>query len=838
MLRLLGGLFRRKETDPESMPEERWSADFSRPRRARFPEESAPEYAASFVRGALELRLRKARVFAWVQNPLFRYSDFVAEALVRIPAPKDGESPYAAAGLLFRCSDERSYYSFLVSTKGFFRVDAVFNGSPLPLVGWTETPEETDAAAGVRLRVVALGDRLTFTVDDRWAAELSDGTLSEGRVGFAAASYDDRPGAAARLEAFRIDSRRLEAEAAHYRWNSYVRVDPAGRSRLASTFLSMGQPLSALVQLKRAWRTAGRAAGTQRSPADLLLAAECAMRLSLYPEAEEYLDRCVEADDGGADARRAVAEKAKLLYLSNRFDELREHAAEAAELYPEDATLRTLLGHACWNLGAWEAASAAYEQARELDGKAGLVALNAARARDRLGDGEGAFVRYLEAARAFLRDRMHDDLEQALPRLRELRPGDPAVLAVSGKHAYAREDWETAEAELRASLAAAAPGAEDSAACYLLALLLIRRGKRPEALPLLEKAVSLEAGYAPYRFRLAECRFLLSGDGDDPRVKEDLSAALALAPEDGWTANLAAQVAAARGDAAEAARYAETAAAALPDEPAVLVNRAEIAFLEGASGAALALLDRDDPAGVLANEAGNILVRMDRLEEAEAAYGRALAAAPAEPDFLRNRASCLVRLDRYGEADELLAKLAEIDPGARTLDLIAYVAIKKGEYPRAEAAYRVGLERFPEDKALLAGLAWTYLSMARWQAAEQAVAALEALMGDRNAPAVAELRERLTEATTRRVGCASCGRFWRVPKDAPPAPSFRLVAEPPDELPAGTCARCGKTYCIGCGKNRLADGRFVCPECGERLKLMDEGLKKLVSDWANAAAPK
>jgi transposase-like protein len=62
---------------------------------------------------------------------------------------------------------------------------------------------------------------------------------------------------------------------------------------------------------------------------------------------------------------------------------------------------------------------------------------------------------------------------------------------------------------------------------------------------------------------------------------------------------------------------------------------------------------------------------------------------------------------------------------------------------------------------------------------------------------------------------------------------MRLFAMPPDELPAGSCPRCGKTWCIGCAKRFLDDdGRFLCPDCGSHLKLGDEGLKKLVYAWA------
>jgi predicted RNA-binding Zn-ribbon protein involved in translation (DUF1610 family) len=91
----------------------------------------------------------------------------------------------------------------------------------------------------------------------------------------------------------------------------------------------------------------------------------------------------------------------------------------------------------------------------------------------------------------------------------------------------------------------------------------------------------------------------------------------------------------------------------------------------------------------------------------------------------------------------------------------------------------------------------------------------------------------MEEATTRLVACASCGIEWRVRKNPEPVPPLRLYAMPPDDMPAGTCPACGKSYCVGCRKDALDEaGRFTCPECGKTLKLSDEGVKELIYLWA------
>ncbi len=831
----------RVSPDPDALVEEKWTFDFARPRLRRFEEETQPTYSAFFAHKALVLRLTQAGRIAWVEDPLYRYADLALEGELRFEAG----SGYAAAGFQFRRADEHSYYSLLVSVRGYFRLDVIFNGSPMHLIGWTEIPDfEPYGKPPIRLRLIALGDRITVVINNRWSGEIVDDTIPSGKIGFTLASYEADPdrdaGSAfccgAVLERLNIDSRSIQVEALHLRWNTLIKVDPAARFSLAGTFSAMGQPMSALVQLKRAWKRPGR----QRTQPELLLAATCALQLSLLEEAEDYLDRCVEADSESGEARRALAEKAKLLYLDGRFGELKTYAEEALRFFPEDATLHTLLGHAFSHLGAFSPAAAAYDAALQKDPDNGLVAQNAAQAYEKLALPAQAVERYLRAGQAFLRDERYADLGLIIPRLAALDGARAETHALAGKRAYALEAYPEAEKELNLALDRRTAGeAEDPAISFLLGLLKMRRGHLKKALSFLERSVELAPDYGPFRFKAAECRFLAGNDPEDPRLAADLAAALRLGPEDGWTANLAGQIALAGNRLDRAAEYLAQAAARLGPEPAVRTNQAELAFRRGDQEAALALVTVEaglkDAQGILANKRGNLLVRSGRFEEADAAYRQALAEVPDNIEYLRNRASCLVELAAYGEADAVLAKAYEIEPSPRILELIAYVAAKKGEYPRAETACRLALETAPEDTAILSSLAWIYLTMARWAAAAETIDRLERAVkpGSAEAAGARDLRRRLDDATTRVIPCAGCGRSWRVARDQVGTGPLRLVAEPPEDLPAGTCPTCGKTWCIGCAKNALdPDGRFVCPDCGQRLKLFDEGLKKLLADWA------
>ncbi|MDR0642507.1 MAG: tetratricopeptide repeat protein [Treponema sp.] len=675
-----------------------------------------------------------------------------------------------------------------------------------------------------------------------------------------------------------------------------IRGGPA-RLRLAESFAAMGENAAALGQLKKLWAetqvrqdpalrdSPGREART------LLLAARLAQALGLYDEAEEYIDACLAGDPPGEGAakagtetgygREAVVEKAKILYARRRCGELRGYAEKALSAGNSDAALAALLGHAHWELGDYGEAALAYDRAFGLDGENGIHAANAANMYGILGRKADALDRALAAGRAFLRAGNYQDLGVLIPRLLTLGPEQWEAHALAGKWAFGIENWDEAarEFDLSAALSCKAKikaAERDPAISYLRALLLIRQAKRREALALLEEAVRIAPDYGLFYFRLAENRFLLNNEPGDPRLRSDLEKALSLldpavnreksavtqggpAPEGeadpgktagydesrqswGWVNNLAAQISLAAGDLEAAGKFLETAALVLGETPPVMVNRALYQYLRGSLDRALDILDTNqepDAGGILANCAGNLLVRDGQFDKAERYYQKALAAAPDNPEFLVNRASCLVETGAYGEADILLVRAYETAPSPAVLELIAYVAVKKGEYPRAEAACKAALEMDGAHVPTLHSLGWIYGSTARWKEAEEILARLDSLpLSGKDAERREELRQRILDGTTRLIPCAQCGRTWRVPLDPPPAPFLRLVAMPPDELPAGTCPSCGASYCIGCAKGHLdGGGRFTCPACGKPLKLINEGLKKIVAGWAAEALP-
>jgi tetratricopeptide (TPR) repeat protein len=888
---------------------ELWTAGFGGKGPVRFDIKSESAHDAYIRGGALALGLKKSHCLAWVEAPGFVYGDMALEARFRL----DVHGAYGAAGFLFRVMDGGTYYSALVSSKGYFRLDVVRNGMPLPLVGWTELPapagaleagaeravpagagppEEAAAAGETALTIIACGNRLLLGINGSWAAEMSDATLRAGELCFAAASYEEAPvgGEApadveapagpyrveAFLESLSVDTRAGKAAALYEQWSAAPR-DPRSCLRLAETFAAMGQPDPALVQLKRAWENPGR----ERRAGELLFAARLARALEDYALAEEYADACLGAAEledpadreapagmeapvgpaGPEDLRGpALVEKAKILHGARRYGDLAAHTAEALRTLPEEPLLHRLRGRALESLGDCRGAAAAYDRAFELDREDGSLAENAAALYEALGRKEEALERCFRAGRVFLASENYGDLGALVPRLLSLGENNWEAHGLAGKWAFGIEDWKRAEEEFvraeKLRKKTRPRPKRDAAAVFLEGLLKIREGRRREALPLLEEAAALAPDYPLFRFRLAETRFLLSGDAGDPRLKADLKTALKLSPHDGWVHNFAAQLALSRGDLDKAADHLELAGTLLGEIPAIRVNRAALLDLRGDLEGALGLLDPErkpdgepgfprapgedgESRGLLANCAGNLLVRAGRYGEADKYYERALAAAPDLREYICNRASCLIAMGLYGTADEILARAHRRGPDPTVLELISYVAARKGEYARAETACRSALDLDPCHAPSLLSLSGYLASRSRWLEAEEFVRRLEALPLEGDAAARrGELRKRVDEGRSRLIRCASCRRSWRVPLSPPPAPPIRLFAMPPENLPAGTCAECGTTYCIGCGKKRLnEDGRFVCPKCGKPLRLMNEGLKQLVYDWAAAALP-
>ena len=279
-------------------------------------------------------------------------------------------------------------------------------------------------------------------------------------------------------------------------------------------------------------------------------------------------------------------------------------------------------------------------------------------------------------------------------------------------------------------------------------------------------------------------------------------------------------------ETAEARRLLEIACRALPGAAEPVINLAEFESLSGRHEAALASLSAFPEDATARNQAGNILVRQGKIDEAVREYRRAVRIEPSVTDYLLNLAAVYLELESFSDAEDCVRKALERGPSPRAYLLAGNIALVYGDWVRAEAAYRVGLEAVPDDAVLLMALARTYLGARKLKKAEECGRRLAEVDPERGE---AFKREYL-ETTTESLSCSSCGRIWLVPRVLPAQSGESIRGMPPDDSPAGVCPRCGKAYCIACRKTELQDNRFTCPDCGEALKLSDNRLRWLVRE--------
>ena len=327
LIRRLINLFKRNAPDPAEVVEEVWETDFVREKQRRFLPADEGTYAARFEDSSLVLELKKNHLFAWVEDPLYIYRDFVLEGEVSI----DGGNGHSSAGFIFRCSSEDFYYYFLVSSRGYFRFDAVFNGTPMPLIDWTPCPEIK--RQGLPLRIVANGTNFVFCIDDVAVAEIEDDKIEAGGIAFAAQNYGEKPTALFYLHWIILDSLPPHVLSSYYRWKNLYPMPAKYRLELARSLFRGGQLVAAAIQFKKA-------ASKRELPAeDELLFTECYVGLGLY---ESALERVEAALSKNQDLRDGIVAKADLLYSLGRMLDLRDFVRLHIEKFTEEPIL--------WNL--------------------------------------------------------------------------------------------------------------------------------------------------------------------------------------------------------------------------------------------------------------------------------------------------------------------------------------------------------------------------------------------------------------------------------------------------------------------------------------------------------
>ncbi len=804
MLRWILSKLSRSTQEEGELGEEKWKTNFSVLSKKRFIEEDTESFRAVHSHAALRLQLKRSNLFAWVLFSPYRYRNFVTEMQIQC-SPENGHS---AAGLLFRYINDENYYYALVSNRGYFRFDVVFNGNPTPLIPWLEVPFP-EGSSSYKFRIIAHNSSFSFYLEDQWIAETADESFDTGVLAFAGQNYDQEQYAEFALTHMLLESRPVEVEVWYDRWTKEIPVAPKQRLCLAERLYGQGHFTGALVQLRRA---------LHQSPLDkdgMFLLAETYLNLGMYQEALEQIELCLRQDSAHKEAQ---LEKANLLYLQNRFLDTRRYVEQIIDSFPQNAPLWNLYGNAEYAMGRWSEAAQKYLKAVELNNEVPIFQLNTARALDRSGDPAQAGIYYAEASRLFFRQEAFDELPFIFEQIKRIDPYNPSVAAVQGKLLFQEGSIEAAE-EIFQSLIK--KGEAESEIEFLQGLLYMQRGVYAEAVHCFNVAIESVPDFYLYWLKRAECEYLM---GSDPR--EALSKARELQPEDGWVHNLSGLIKMEQGEYEAARGLLEDAYSLLPEETEVVINYSEVKFQTEGLDAALEVFNEKD--GPSFNQIGNLYAKSDRLEDATEAYRRAVQLNPEEPVFRENLAAALWDGGYINGAEEQLASLLESTPTVRGYELITKIAMEKGEYQRAFAASGAGLDMDPDSLQLKLLHAQSALHTGAMEASRMEA---EQLLDTELKAEAQEVINRIRDITEEHFECAECGREWWVPRDIPEQSQVRLYGEPPGEMPAGICPSCGRVYCVACASGHMENQRFVCASCGEALKLAKNGLKYLALQY-------
>jgi tetratricopeptide (TPR) repeat protein len=798
---------RKPKLSPDSLALENWKTSFGLFDEKRFAIEKAETYFSKLEKGKFSLQITRQNHFAWVLNNPYRYNDFCIEADTEF-----GEgSPYSALGFVFRYVNEQNFCYFVISNKGFFRFDIVFNNNPLTRIDWTAcpliSPEENN------LRIIAHGTHFSFYIDDDWIAEIEDDTLTAGYIGFAGQNYGDSDTCTLILKNFEIESRQIEVEKSFERWVNIIPQEPEYRITLAKTLFGMSEFSQAAVQMRKALRT------KQPAVDDYFFFAEISLNLGMYDLALANIERCLELDPKHVDA---VREKGNILYLQNDFLHGREYLESVIGKFEDSATTWNLLGNFEYALGNWEKAYEAYKKAESIQPDVPFFKLHSAHALENMGKKSEAVALYIAASKLFFRQEAFSELYAIFSRVKKLDPENKDVVGLEGEILYFDNKIEEAE---KIFLSLEQSGNADSSVSYLEGLILLGKNDRVKALTYFKKACSLEPSFYLYWLKAAESEYLSNTD-----CLPELEHALALAPEDPWVLNQYGLVSLSNNKIEEAKKYFTDAQKKAPGEADILINLSDAYARSGERVHAFSVLEREDIADnpKVLNHKGNLYAQLGDYVHAQAEYEKALRIEPNNTVFLENCAKAALELDMIMRAEELLLKLFDISPTPQAYNLIGYLSIIKREWVRAEIAFREGLAIDPNNASMKSNLASLYIDKNDYKKAKQLVG--EVLAKDPLNTEAMRIAERLKTSFEVRLSCAACGMEWWAPKNIPPQATLKLVGEPPKDAPAGKCTKCGKVYCVGCAEPYLNDSRFMCPDCNEPLKLNDDWIKYILME--------
>ncbi len=143
--------------------------------------------AVTYYEGGLRIWIGQTNYDYWTR-PGKRYAD----ARVEVDAARLSGADDNDFGLICRYRNGENFYSFVISSDGYYGIVRVQNGEYNLLTGDTlQFSAEIHQGDGVnRLRADCVGSKLTLWVNGKQVAQAEDTAFQSGEVGLIAGSYD------------------------------------------------------------------------------------------------------------------------------------------------------------------------------------------------------------------------------------------------------------------------------------------------------------------------------------------------------------------------------------------------------------------------------------------------------------------------------------------------------------------------------------------------------------------------------------------------------------------------------------------------------------------------
>jgi tetratricopeptide (TPR) repeat protein len=785
---------------------------FSRLKKCRFKSEAGDNYSVELHRHRLVMELFKKNLFAWCSSSFFSVTDFTAEADFSF----DTKDSYSSCGIIFRKGSEFNYYYFLVSNRGYFRVDCVFNGKPLPLVEWTPLIEKVERDASVK--VVALGGYFNFYVNGEKVCSIHDETIGQGDITFCCQNYDETDTAVVSLKSFLVNSIGTDVETAY---SEETDIKPAQKYNLAKSLFERGKFEPAAVWMENIIRNSER---KDLTPSVYTLYGEILLNLSMYDDALRCFDIALENDPENV---LLIIEKGNLLYQQGKYLDLDDFLVLNEKHCRNNPYYWNLKGHSAFYLGKNTDACRYYMKASEYDPGNPFNYYNAGKCVE--GDDViEAAEYYKKALLLFYREESFEDVHNILDWFDRSTIEDAIVKSVRGKVLFGENEFKSAE-KIFKSLIESEDAESDI--FYLFGLILYRKGFIDEGIKSIEKSCEMEPEFSLYFFRLAEFRFANSFD-----PLSAVETALLLSPEDEWINNLAGLIFLDLGKYCDAEKYFETAYSRNSDVR-IILNYSKALVKTGKVEKAVDILGSTEETPEIIVQKGAVLAESGRYEEAYDYLEAAYSANPDNTDIMKYLAEVCYKSEKLSRGEEVLYILEGLSPDSSVYNMIGNIARLKGEFLRAEAAYSKSLEI---DFSIVVAL--NYIEgICEKQDYFDAYSKMTEYIEGKEIPEdinerYSRIREKILKETEMTLSCASCDRAWTLQKNTVMNRQVRIIGEPDSRSPAGRCPSCGKIYCVECALTWLDGQRFTCPDCSENLKLNDDSLRYLVSKFAEEAS--